>query len=69
MQTRTQNITAGSYDYTTRTAREETTARLLSLAGSSKNSTTAYWKKMRAYYDGDHEIRRHNAAFTGIFAT
>lgn len=65
MQTRTQNITAGSYDYATRTAREETTARLLSLAGNSKNPTTAYWKKMRAYYDGDHEIRRHNAAFAG----
>ena len=63
MTTKTKSTTAGVYNYTTRTDREETVARLLAAAGSSKSSTVAYWKKMRAYYDGDHEIRRHNAAF------
>lgn len=52
------------YDYSNAEAREETVAALLADAGASKSPITAYWKKMRAYYDGDHEIRRHGALFT-----
>lgn len=54
----------GIYDYSDSYAREETIKSLISLAGKSKNPINSYWKKMRAYYDGDHEIRTHNAAFT-----
>ena len=54
----------GLYDYSDSYARERTVKSLLSLAGKSKNPVNSYWKKMRAYYDGDHEIRVHNAVFT-----
>lgn len=62
---KTQTPSAGTYDYSRRDAREETVARLLHLAGNSKSVMTSYWKKMRSYYDGDHQIRMHNAAFSG----
>ena len=52
------------YDYSEKSARENTIKSLLNLAGKSKSAVTEYWKKMRSYYDGDHEIRRHNAVFT-----
>ncbi|MBE6571218.1 MAG: hypothetical protein E7656_03085 [Ruminococcaceae bacterium] len=53
------------YDYSVRTSREETVKSLLDTAARCKMPTNAYWKKMRAYYDGDHEISAHNSAFAG----
>lgn len=54
----------GGYDYSEKEAREKTIASLLSGARLYKNEMDAYWKKMRSYYDGDHEIRVHQALFT-----
>lgn len=56
--------TKGIYDYSDTDARQNTVKRLLSLSGKNKSPINAYWKRMRAYYDGDHEIRLHNAVFT-----
>lgn len=53
------------YDYSERLCREETVAHLLDIAARNKLPTVGYWKKMRAYYDGDHEISAHNNAFAG----
>ena len=53
------------YDYSVRTSREETVRSLLDNAARCKMPINAYWKKMRAYYDGDHEISAHNSAFAG----
>ncbi|MBE6622898.1 MAG: hypothetical protein E7621_01710 [Ruminococcaceae bacterium] len=61
---RSKDSLLGIYDYSDSYAREKTIKSLLSLAGKSKNPISTYWKKMRAYYDGDHEIRVHNAVFT-----
>ena len=58
------NEAGGIYDYSEKSEREKTIAGLIRLAEKSKSPITAYWKKMRSYYDGDHEIRTHNAAFT-----
>lgn len=57
------NFGMGIFDYSCRTSREETVSRLIKLASKSKNVVNAYWKKMRAYYDGDHETRAHSTAF------
>ncbi len=51
------------YDYSDSANREETIKHLLNLCARSKSSVNAYWKKMRSYYDGSHEIRTHNALF------
>ncbi len=53
------------YDYSERLCREETVAHLLDVAARNKAPVIGYWKKMRAYYDGDHEISSHNSAFAG----
>lgn len=55
---------SGNFDYSCRTSREETVMRLIKLASKSKNVVNSYWKKMRAYYDGDHNIHAHTSAFT-----
>lgn len=57
------NLGSGIFDYSCRTAREETVARLIKLASKSKTVINSYWKKMRAYYDGDHQTRAHSTAF------
>ncbi|MBR5528463.1 MAG: hypothetical protein IKV97_05605 [Clostridia bacterium] len=51
------------FDYSDKTSREETISHLMHLASRSKCAINSYWKKMRDYYDGDHEIRAHNAPF------
>ena len=53
------------YDYSDRYSREDTISRLLGVCARNKAPTVSYWKKMRAYYDGDHEISAHNSLFAG----
>lgn len=52
------------YRYSTNFEREETAAFLFDYASRSKNGINEYWKKMRRYYDGEHDI----AYETGRFA-
>ncbi len=46
---------ASDYDYSSAFAREDTVARLLSHAKQAKYEISQYWKKMRSYYDGNHQ--------------
>lgn len=46
-----------NYDYSGIYEREETAANLLDKAVKHKESTEIYWKKMRRYYDGKHDIQ------------
>ncbi len=59
----TRNFDSG-YDYSEKYSRERTISHLLSIAGKNKNQITSYWKKMRNYYDGKHEMSAHNAVFS-----
>lgn len=45
------------YDYSGSIERQETIAFLLDFASKSKTGIEEYWKKMKRYYDGDHDIR------------
>ena len=45
------------YDYSGPVERQETIAFLADFAKRSKTGIEEYWKKMRRYYDGDHDIR------------
>ena len=58
------NKSMSVYDYSDTFSREETVKHLLSLCAQSKSPINAYWKKMRSYYDGPHEIRTHNTLFS-----
>lgn len=51
------------YDYSSPAAREETVRLLLHRAAEGRRVFEEYWRRMRAYYDGEHEIAKHNAAF------
>ncbi len=51
------------YDYSDAARREQTAAFLLDYAARSKDDINAYWNKMRAYYDGNHEINSQTGAF------
>ena len=53
------------YDYSGTAEREETAAFLLDYAARSKEYVSSYWKKMRRYYDGTHDIRSDTSAFYG----
>lgn len=52
------------YNYGTSLEREETAAFLLDYASRSKSEMCDYWKKMRRYYDGDHDIRLYQNEFS-----
>ena len=51
------------YDYSGAHQREETVEFLLDYAKRSKSSKEEYWKKMRRYYDGNHDIRASSYDF------
>ncbi len=55
--------TTAFFDYSDKSSREETVSHLMHAASRSKTAINSYWKKMRSYYDGDHQIRAHNAPF------
>lgn len=46
------------YDYSDRLIREEGIRFLLSYAAREKAGTSAYWRRMRDYYDGVHDTAR-----------
>ncbi len=52
------------YDYSDSLCREDTVNHLIHICSQNKASINSYWKKMRAYYDGNHEIRTHTSIFT-----
>ncbi len=49
---------SGMYNYSDTFCREETVGFLLDYASRSRENMNDYWKKMRRYYDGDHDIRK-----------
>ncbi len=53
----------GMYDYSDIYSREDTVARLLSHAEQSRREISEYWKRMRAYYDGNHRTSEFSAHF------
>ena len=56
---------AGLYDYSGVHEREETAAFLLDYAAKSRSAMDEYWKKMRRYYDGKHDIMSTAENFAG----
>lgn len=52
-----------SYDYSGTYEREETVSNLIEKAAQHKENTNAYWKKMRRYYDGKHDIQSSSEIF------
>lgn len=46
----------GLYDFSSPTAREDTACSLIENCSAAKNTTARYWKKMKRYYDGLHDI-------------
>ena len=56
--------TDGLYDYSTPCAREDTIRTLVDNSALARQTTDVYWRKMRRYYDGVHDI----GYFTGNFA-
>lgn len=52
---------SGMYNYSDVFCREETVGFLLDYASRSREKMNDYWKNMRRYYDGDHDIRRQTA--------
>ena len=55
-----------SYGYASVLEREETASVLLERAGLEKNRICEYWKNMRRYYDGEHDIRRTSLDFAKV---
>lgn len=53
------------YDYSTPHEREETAAFLLDFAARSRSGIDEYWRKMRRYYDGKHDIASTSERFAG----
>ncbi len=51
------------YDYSDSLSREATAAFLLDYANRSKDEVSAYWNKMKCYYDGKHAINSHTSSF------
>ena len=51
------------YSYGTVLEREETAARLLECASQNKSTISEYWKNMRRYYDGRHDIKQTSLEF------
>ena len=57
------NFTRHLYDYSTTLTREETAAFLLDYASRERSSRDEYWKRMRRYYDGKHDITATSECF------
>lgn len=53
------------YDYSGVHEREETAAFLLDYAAKARSSTDEYWRRMRRYYDGKHDIVSTAENFSG----
>ena len=53
------------YDYTDARSREETIRFLRDYAVRERAGVEAYWKRMRAYYDGEHDTDRRLAELLG----
>ena len=58
------NITDGAYDYSTAVSREDTICALVENSRLSRQKTDAYWKKMKRYYDGMHDINYLTGTFS-----
>ena len=52
-----------NHTYSTVPEREETVSYLLEKAKDEKRNICEYWKKMRRYYDGDHDIKLYSQIF------
>lgn len=52
-----------SVSYSSVAAREKRIAELLDEARTAKSATEAYWRRMRAYYDGTHDTAKQTGAF------
>ena len=52
-----------NYAYNTVLQREETASKLLEGASLQKSKVCEYWKTMRRYYDGEHDIKRTSFDF------
>ncbi len=52
------------YDYSGCFEREQTVDALIDRACMSKDDINAYWRKMRRYYDGEHDIRSSTSLFS-----
>lgn len=57
---RTQN---GLYDYSSPTAREDTVRSLVGESAIARQSMDTYWRKMKRYYDGMHDIAFYSGSF------
>ncbi len=55
---------SGMYSYSSRLEREETIAFLYDYAAKHKRDVGEYWKKMKRYYDGRHDISLSTDAFS-----
>ncbi len=53
----------GTYDLSSPSAREDTAYRLIGNCAAAKQKTSMYWKKMRRYYDGLHDINYMTDSF------
>ena len=58
------HFTKHLYDYSTTLSREETAEFLLDYAARERATRDEYWKKMRRYYDGSHDISETSHSFT-----
>lgn len=54
---------AALYDFSTPQMREKTAEELLEASGAARQSADMYWKKMRRYYDGLHDINYETDLF------
>ncbi len=58
------NISNGAYDYSSASARENTICDLVENSRLARQKTDAYWKKMKRYYDGMHDINYLTGSFS-----
>ena len=56
--------TEGLYDYSSPAAREDTASALTENSALARQNTDVYWRKMRRYYDGVHDIGYFSGSFT-----
>lgn len=53
----------GTYDFSSPNAREETISALCENASLARSRTDVYWRKMKRYYDGAHDINHITGGF------
>ena len=54
----------GLYDYSSPAAREDTASALTENSALARQNMDVYWRKMRRYYDGVHDIGYFSGSFT-----